>query len=85
MNLTGNLSPSDSGPLADTLTSSEAYTAGGAAATGTTLLNSLDGRQAAYQSGDTFRFQERTPTGRAVNTSFAVSCCVHHGRPCNRH
>ena len=73
VNLTGNLSASDTGPLAATLTSAQAFTVGGAPATGATLLNSLDGRSAPYQTGDSVVISGTDANGTAVNTTLAVS------------
>jgi flagellar hook protein FlgE len=73
VDLTGNLSASDTGPLAATLTTAQAFTAGGAPATGATLLNSLDGRAAPYQAGDKIVISGTDADGTAVNTTLAVS------------
>src|SRR5438552_5546473 len=50
--LQGNLSAGATGPLAQTLTSVQAFKAGGVAATTSTALNSLDDNAAQYVNGD---------------------------------
>ena len=73
VDLTGNLSASATGPLAAALTSAQAFTVGGAPATSATLLNSLDGRSAPYQAGDSVVISGTDANGTAVNTTLAVT------------
>jgi len=68
----GNLSADAKGPLAQTVTSAQPFTAGGAAATATTPLNSLDDNTKAYVQGDVINITGQTVTGVAVNATFTV-------------
>jgi flagellar hook protein FlgE len=68
----GNLPATATGPLAQVLTSSQAFTSGGTPATGSTLLNSLDDNTAPYQTGDTLQIQGTTAAGTAVNATLSV-------------
>jgi flagellar hook protein FlgE len=68
----GNLDSSDTGPIAQTITTSAPLTAGGAAATSTTLLNGLDGNTADYVSGDSLTLSGTDATGTAVNLTVPV-------------
>ena len=69
----GNLPATAVGPLAQTLTTTQPFTSGGGAATGTTLLNSLDDNTAKYQTGDSIQIQGTAANGTAVNTTLSVS------------
>lgn len=70
--VSGNLAATTDGPVAEVLLSEAAYTAGGTAATGATLLNSLDNLTAAFVGGDTIDISGTAADGSAVSTSFAV-------------
>jgi flagellar hook protein FlgE len=70
--LSGNLSAKDTGPEAAVMTSANAYEAGGAPATSTTLLNDLDGRGAAYVLGDIVTIAGTDADGTVINVDLAV-------------
>jgi flagellar hook protein FlgE len=70
--LLGNLDATDSGPVAQTLTSAQPFLSGGAPATTSTLLNSLDDNTTPYVTGDTLTITGATTSGTPVNTTFAV-------------
>jgi flagellar hook protein FlgE len=71
--LQGNLSASASGPVAQILTSAQAFTSGGAPATLTTTLDSLTDNIAAYGAGDTITLQGTDVNGNTVNASISVA------------
>src|SRR5262249_23779068 len=66
--LQGNLSATALGPLAQTLTSAQAFTAGGNPATSSTLVNSLDDKQVNYGGTDSLRIQTTTSSGTTTTT-----------------
>lgn len=68
----GNLSANAVGPLAQVLTSSQPFLAGGAAATAATLLNSLDDNQIDYIAGDQIQILGTTSGNVPVNAAVAV-------------
>ena len=70
--LQGNLSASAVGPLAQVLTTAQAFQSGGAPATGATTLNSLDDNVAPYIVGDSLTLQGVDASGNAVNATLAV-------------
>src|SRR5437764_1212107 len=67
-----DLSAAANGPLAQVLTSGQPFTSGGAAATGGTTLDSLDGLQNPYAPGDQLRLQGITAGGTPVNVTIPV-------------
>ena len=73
--LQGNLSAGATGPLAQTLTSVQAFKAGGVAATTSTALNSLDDNAAQYVNGDSIVIAGVRADGTSVpaNTTLAVT------------
>jgi flagellar hook protein FlgE len=72
--LQGNLSASASGPVAEVLTSANAFTvAGGGAAVLTTKLNSLSDNVAQYVNGDSITLQGVDGLGNSVNVSVPVT------------
>jgi flagellar hook protein FlgE len=72
--LQGNLSTSALGPLAQVLTSTQAFTTGSPPqpATALTTLNSLADNMTPYVAGDTLNLQGSDATGAAVNVSVPV-------------
>jgi flagellar hook protein FlgE len=72
--LQGNLSTSAVGPLAQVLTSTQAFTTGSPPqpATASTTLNSLTDNMTPYVAGDTLNLQGNDATGAAVNVSVPV-------------
>lgn len=70
--LSGNLPAFALGPRAEVLTSISAYTSGGLAATGSTLLNSLDKNSADYSTGDMLDISGVGVNGSTVSASIAV-------------
>jgi flagellar hook protein FlgE len=76
--LQGNLSATALGPLAQTLTSAQAFTSGGSPATGSTLLNSLDDKQVNYGGTDSLRIQTTTASG-TTTTTFGVGATTTLG------
>ena len=79
VDLQGNLSASAIGPLAQVLTSAQAFKSGGAAAVPATTLNSLDDNITKYVAGDTLTLQGVNAAGTAVNASVAVSAATTLG------
>jgi len=65
--LQGNLSATAVGPRAQTLTSAQPFRVGGVAATGATLLNSVDDNLVDYIAGDQLHFQGVDSLGNGVN------------------
>src|SRR5579871_1665211 len=82
--LQGNLSSNAVGPLAQVLTTSQAFKTGGAPATANTLLNSLDDSTAAYGSTDSIRIQGTTTTGATVNVTLSVGATTTLGDVVNK-
>jgi flagellar hook protein FlgE len=74
--LQGNLSASDSGPVAQTLTSAQPFTSGQAPATLATTLDSLDDNINPYGAGDTINLQGVDAAGNTVNASVSVDPAV---------
>jgi flagellar hook protein FlgE len=70
--LQGNLSSTAVGPLSETLTSAQPFTAGGSPVTSATLLNDLDDNVTDYVVGDTISIQGTDADGSLVNTSISV-------------
>lgn len=66
----GNLSAAANGPLAETLTSNQPFTAAGAAATAATALNSLDSNLVNYANGDVIQISGSDADGTAVSATF---------------
>jgi flagellar hook protein FlgE len=71
--LQGNLNANAVGPQAQSLTSVLPFLAGGAPATLSTLLNSLDDSNHNYVGGDQILIHGTTVGGTAVNTSLTLS------------
>jgi len=67
INLQGNLSANALGPLAQTLTSAQAFEAGGVPATAATLLNTIDSNLVDYAVGDQIHIQGVNALNAAVN------------------
>jgi flagellar hook protein FlgE len=79
MAISGNLSAAATGPLAETLTSRQAFTTSGAAAQSNTLLNNLDGISTPYQTGDEIGISGEDSNGTAVNQTFGVGAATTLG------
>ena len=78
--LQGNLSASSTGPVAQVLTSAQAFTtAGGAAATSATTLDSLSDNIAQYVNGDSLTLQGVDGDGNAVNVTVPVTAATTLG------
>ncbi|MBI3407986.1 MAG: flagellar hook protein FlgE [Planctomycetes bacterium] len=69
----GNLSANASGPLAQTLTSSQPFTSGNAASTAATTLDSLDDNTVNYVAGDQLLLQGALSDGTPVNATIPIS------------
>jgi flagellar hook protein FlgE len=72
-NINGNLKSGLSGPRAKVLTSLKNWTAGGAAATAATPLNSLDDLQSAYIPGDTITINGTETNGTSFSATYTVT------------
>lgn len=72
VDMQGNLSAGATGPLAQTLTSAQPFTSGGAPANAGTLLDSLDDIQTQYEPGDQLELQGTTSGGTPVNVDVPV-------------
>jgi flagellar hook protein FlgE len=70
--LQGNLSATASGPVAQVLTSLDAFLSGNNPATLATTLNSLGDNTTPYQAGDSLTLTGTTATGTAVNATVPV-------------
>lgn len=72
VNFRGNLSATATGPQAAVLTSRQPFLAGGAPATGATLLNDLASNTVKYGVGSALRLQGTTVAGATVNVVVPV-------------
>jgi flagellar hook protein FlgE len=79
INIQGNLPATAVGPQARVLTSTLPLTSGGAAATSSTVLNSLDDNTAKYQAGDSLLIQGTTASGTAVTATLSVTATTTVG------
>jgi flagellar hook protein FlgE len=70
--LQGNLSANAAGPTAQVVTTLQPFLAGGVAATGATLLNSLDDNSADYGGTDQLTITGTTAANTAVSATLAV-------------
>ena len=71
--LQGNLTASATGPVAQVLTSSSAFTSSSVAATLNTKLNSLDSNVTPYTAGDSITLSGVDANGNAVNATVPVT------------
>lgn len=77
--LIGNLDANLSQAVAEVFTSATPYTAGGAAATAATSLNSLDSNTSPYAAGDSIAITGTDVDGSIINSSFAVDASTTMG------
>jgi len=70
--ISGNLDAASLGPLAEVLTTSSPFLAGGAPATTATLLNALDSNVVDYAAGDQININGTDVDGSPISTSLAV-------------
>ena len=68
----GNLDSSDTGPVAQTISTTSPLTAGGVPADATTPLNNLDNNTSDYVAGDLLNLSGTDSTGTAVNIAVPV-------------
>lgn len=68
----GNLNALAAGPQAEMLTSAQPFLSGSAAATSSTLLNSLDDNSPPYSTGDQITLQGTTAAGATVSATMNV-------------